>query len=59
MIFFKKTYKISEQQPILAIIMKNPKMANIVYRQMPTPRELRQQEVVMYEIDTCITWLQL
>ena len=36
-------------------------MGNIVYRQMPTPQELPQQwrggGVVMYEIDTCITWL--
>ena len=38
-------------------MMKNPKIANIVYRQMPTPRELLQQGVVIYEIDTCITWL--
>ena len=45
------------QSPILAIIMKNPKMANIIYRQMPTPRELPQQEVVVYEIDTCLMWL--
>ena len=31
------------QSPILAIIMKISKMANIVYRQMPAPRELSQQ----------------
>ena len=31
------------QSPIPAIIMKIPKMANIVYRQMPAPRELPQQ----------------
>ena len=35
-----------------AIIMKNPKMANIVFRQV-----LPQQGVVIYEINTCITWL--
>ena len=42
-------YKISEQQilnpkvlsvPILAITMKIPKMAKVVYRQMPAPRDL-------------------
>ena len=44
-------YKISDQQitpkccqsPILTIIMKIPKVAKIVYRQMPAPRELPQQ----------------
>ena len=49
--FSLRTYKISEQQvnpkccqsPILAIIVKISKMANIVYRQMPAPRELLQQ----------------
>ena len=29
--------------PILAIVMKIPKMAEIVYRQMPAPREIPQQ----------------
>ena len=44
-------YEISEQQinpkvcqsPVLAIIMEISKMAKIVYRQMPAPRELFQQ----------------
>ena len=48
---FLKTYKISEQQitlkcclpPILAIIMKIPKMAEIVKRQMPAPRDIPQK----------------
>ena len=31
------------QSPILAIIMKIPKMAKIVYRQRPAPRDLLQQ----------------
>ena len=31
------------QSPILAITMKIAKMGKIVYRQMPTPRELPQQ----------------
>ena len=49
--YFLKTYKISEQQinrkcfqsPILAITMKIPKLAKIVYGKMPAPRELLQQ----------------
>ena len=31
------------QSPVLAIIMEIPKMAKIVYRQMPAPRELSKQ----------------
>ena len=46
-----KKYDISEQQitpkcclsPVLAIIMKIPKMAKIVCRQMPVPRDLPKQ----------------
>ena len=45
------------QSPILAIKMKISKMANIVYRQMPAPRELPQQIPAPQAIKA-IAWMQ-